>query len=244
VAATRVHDPFRGDFDLIAAGLLDCDAVAGVAAQLELRDARRPPDLGALLGGDFQEVLVQLGPVELKRRSAGELGRPDLGGFAQAGDPVVDEPVPERLLGKLLAGEVIVLFENAGQEIRGDLDRRFSDLPVEPVVLLGDEDLQLRHPALEQDRRRGSRHRPADDDDVVFHALSSLSPPEERPNARGQEIRQDHRRDRNAEDRTRFRPEHDVDGIPYEIGSDDADGENVAPAPAAPQPDGRRHAGR
>src|SRR5262249_46563772 len=113
VPSGGVDDPSRRGFDPVSVGALDRQPVAVAAAQLERRHARGTPELGSFFHGDSKQMLVELGAIELKGRRAGELSRTDLRGLPQAGHLVVDEPVTKRLLGKLLAGKVIVLLQNA-----------------------------------------------------------------------------------------------------------------------------------
>src|SRR5438552_1229492 len=82
-----------------------------------------PPDLAALLARDRDQPLVETRAVELEGRRASERRGSGLGGVSQACHVVVVEPEAERLLGKLLAREVVVLLEHASEEVGGDLDR-------------------------------------------------------------------------------------------------------------------------
>ena len=166
--AGRIHEPPAGHGRRRAVVLLDDERVrARPLSERVARDLRRAPDLAALLAGDFQQVLVELGAVELEGRRTRELRGAGFGSFAQACDVVVVEPVAESLLGKLLARQVRPLLQDASQEVRGHFDRRLADLPVEAVGLLDDEDAQLRIAALQHDRGRSSGDGAAHDDDVV-----------------------------------------------------------------------------
>ena len=66
-------------------------------------------------------------------------------------------------MGSWSRDEVVVLLEDARQEVRGDLDGRLADLPVELLGLLDDENRQIRLAALQHDRRGGAGDRAAHD---------------------------------------------------------------------------------
>ena len=171
LAAGRVHEPAAGDRRGRAVALLDGERVRGGAGRLGERpagDPGRAPELGALFARGLQQVLVELGAVELERRRACELRGPGLRGLAQARDVVVEEPVAEGLFRELVAHEVRPLLQHARQEVRRDLDRRLADLPVEALGLFDHEDAQLRVAALQDDRGRGAGDGAAHDDDVVL----------------------------------------------------------------------------
>src|SRR5262249_19144261 len=103
VPAARVDDPFGGNLDLLPVLSLDRDGISRAVAELDAGDASRPPDLRAFLGGQMNQMLIELRAVELEGRGPRELRRPDFRGVAQALHIVVDEPVAERLFGKLVA---------------------------------------------------------------------------------------------------------------------------------------------
>ena len=116
--------------------------------------------------------------VELRRGRAGRTGvrASCVGPISEASRRqrhlLVVEPEAERLLGELLAGEVVVLLQDPRQEVGRDLDRRLADLPVERLGLLDDEDAEIRLAAAKEDRRRGAGDGAADDDDVVVSGLA------------------------------------------------------------------------
>ncbi len=167
-----VDDPLRADGHLRPVRLLHRDRVPGRPLEGEVDDLRRPPDLGSLRGRHLQDVLVEDGAVELEPGRPSELRRPHLGRLAQAGDLLVVEPVAERLLGEVLAAQVVVELEDPRQEVGRDLDRRLPHLPVERLALLHDEDAQGRVPAAEEDGGGGAGDGAADDDDVVVPGLA------------------------------------------------------------------------
>ncbi len=176
--AGRVDEPAAGDRRGRAVLLLDREGVRPrapaffymrrfLAAETPRRHLRGAPHLGALLAGDLEEVRVELRAVELEGRRPGELRRTGLRRLAQAVHVVVEEPVPERLLRELLAGEIRPLLQHPREEVGGHLDGRLADLPVETLGLLDDQDAELRVPALQHDRGRGAGDGAAGDDDVV-----------------------------------------------------------------------------
>jgi len=165
--ARRVDDPPAADGLARAVGFFDDERVPGVAVQGDVHDLRGPPHVGAFLFREGDHVLVELLAVDLEGGRAGELRGPRFRRVTEARNVLVVEPVAERLLRKLLAGEMVVELQLARQEVGRDLDRRLADLPVEGRALLDDENFHVRHPAAEENGGRGAGDRAADDDDVV-----------------------------------------------------------------------------
>src|SRR5664279_6376810 len=133
LAARRVHGPFAADRRARPVRLLDDERISGVAAQRDVHDLRGPPDLGPFLRRQGEDVLVELLPVDLERRRAGELRRPGLRGFPQARDLLVVEPVAECLLDELLARKVVVDLQLARQEIGRAVSYTHLTLPTKRI---------------------------------------------------------------------------------------------------------------
>src|SRR5581483_153138 len=130
-APARVHQPAGPDLDRAAVpfDLEDALRSAVLLRQRELDHLRRTPELRARLGGGLQDVLVELRPVELEPREPRQLVGADLARLPGPGDGPVVEPVPEAVLGDLLAREVVVEAQDSREEPGRRLDRRLPDLP-------------------------------------------------------------------------------------------------------------------
>src|SRR5262249_28915151 len=132
-----------------------------------LEDLRRPPELRALFHREAEDMLVELGPVDLEAWNPRKLVRSRLARLLHSRRRAVVEPVAQAMLGELVAGQVFVESEDSRQEVGGGLDGRFADLPVERGLALDDEDAELGMAPAKEQRGGSTRERASQDHDVV-----------------------------------------------------------------------------
>ena len=172
-AAGGVQHPAAGDGLLLSTVAFQGDPVIEFP-QLHLPHPHRPQELGTLCHGGGQQVLVQRVATELEGRGGAALEGPGLAGLGVAVHLLVLKPVPEPLLGQVLALQVLPLGEAPGEEHARHLGRGLAHLGIEGRRLLDHEHGELRPVPLQQDGRRSAAEGAAEDDDVVvFHRVAS-----------------------------------------------------------------------